>query len=333
MAIAFMKAAVVANQCPRSDDELQNVVSLLQSQRQANVLEVGGEEKAFAMDSSTSGTADTVPVKVSQDEHQHEGTNRLGNFLNDWFLVGTCPTLSRVVTLSSRFKVGAGSLGNFLLAHPPAFAESVIPYCDGKWWWSYLYRNWAALASQFQTDLRPKAMQFLKESTNLQIDFNDTKSLVVHYRLGHPKGVIAPSALLRGVEQLYQQMRIPEPLHVTVLAGSFNHDIHGDIQEAKKCEARRDLLIDLLKKRFPNAKISDIYGNADEDWLHMAFAPVLVTSQGSFAVTAAAVNTGYRATVGSPRLNCMICNNRDAVPSSIMSRWITYKLLPCDAIM
>jgi len=200
----------------------------------------------------------------------------------------------------------AGTLADYLLLHPPAFAESLIPHCNGGWW-SYLYRNWAALASQFQTELRPKAMQFLKEVTNLQIDFNDTKSLVVHYRLGHPRGVLAPSALLRGVNQLYQQMSIPEPLHITVLAaGSYNHDIHGNSQEKEKCEARHKLLIDQLKQRFPNANISDIYGNADKDWLRMAFAPVLVTSQGSFAVSAAAVNTGYRATVGSPRLNCMI---------------------------
>jgi len=47
MAIAFMKAAVVANQCPRSHDEPQNVVSLLQSQLQVNVPKVGGEGKAL----------------------------------------------------------------------------------------------------------------------------------------------------------------------------------------------------------------------------------------------------------------------------------------------
>lgn len=279
---------------------------------------------------------------------KNSGTDRLGNFLNEWFLLGTCrlqtPRLfcpgechgrPGSTSLAGWLRVPRpSSFGGFLMSHLTPPHSSVAPLCGGEWWWSYSYENWARLGKQFQEDLRPLAIEYAKRRSIVPAAAS-SKLLVVHYRLGDKSsGTITPEALLRGIDLLYSKKNLTDPRSITVLAGSFNYWLHeGDPYKAE-CVRNQQRFMGLLSARFPGAHIKDQYADIDTDWLTMAFAPVLVTSHGSYAVSAAAVNTGLRATLGIPNLNFPKRHGTDVIPASLdAGRWLTYPVSEDDVIM
>mmetsp|Transcript_74923 Transcript_74923/g.132516 ORF Transcript_74923/g.132516 Transcript_74923/m.132516 type:complete len:800 (+) Transcript_74923:79-2478(+) len=287
---------------------------------------------------------------LASDAMENAGTDRLGNFLNDWFLVGTCkevpprsycpgechgrPGSRDIAPVGVGFHVQPGCFGSWLTSNfAPVFPE-VESLCGGEWWWAYYWKNWVTVGEDFRTALRPKALEFARTRGMSPPDAS-TGQLVVHYRLGDKAtGTITPEALLRGINLLYKTKALKDPESVIVLAGSFNFWLKDSDSYKAECVQKQASFMKLVRERFPGAHIKDQYADVDEDWFTMAFAPVLVTSHGSYAVSAAAVNIGFRASPSLQNLNFPKRNGTDVIPTSLdRDRWLTYPVFAADVIM
>lgn len=279
-------------------------------------------------------------------------SNRLGNFLNEWALGGTCPRASGTckkglpplelaavdnechgrpyaaidATLNPLgLGQAPGTLGDYLKQNLPAYSDVVTPFCGGNWWWAYYYVYWQALGEYFKTQIRPIITRFAQERAPHLLKHRPHE-IVVHYRIGDPyTGSPEPRAALRGVQEL--ATRIGEVKRIVVLFCSYL--VWTDANRAPIYERMGQAFLDLLRVTFPCAKVTTECRTADEDWLRMALAGNLVTTHGSYAVSAAAANDGQRATLGIPNLNFPRIgqNGLPEVPVQVAENWITYKLV------
>lgn len=277
------------------------------------------------------------------------GTERLGNFLNDWFLLGTCqhvppapcqgechgrPGSSTQMSVYMPTPLNE-CMGKFMMSHLGPDRPEIRPFCNGAWWWAYFWNNWQVLGESFRADVRPLAESWAQQrGINLQ-DISSPGHLVVHYRLGDgTSGSYSPEVVQRAVNELYSKHSLEPPGRITLLAGSYNFWVPHGTPYYQQCVQQHHTLLDMLKQRFPGVRIQDTYADIDSDWLQMAFAPVLVTTHGSFTATAAAVNTGFRASPSSQNLNFPRRAGTSPIPASLDNgKWLIYHAEPSEVIL
>ena len=197
------------------------------------------------------------------------------------------------------------------------------PYEDS--FMDYFIYEYEALSSV----LRPlriamrEAIDGYVASTGFKIPEILPGTVVVHYRLGDmlSVGVLEP-------------VRMAEALHTWSLEeGLRNHILRFEVLAAgimwenlKEITVSEGILqefVSALRALFPRTSITiEREGTPDDDWFKMVNAPMLFTSHGSYAISAAAINSGFRATPAVQNTNFPDCES--SRPGVFQESWFLY---------
>jgi hypothetical protein len=279
---------------------------------------------------------------------------RLGNLLDHWWTSGVWNHTASIVdnetekimrTVRHDFDVLAdecpeGSLGRFLLSHPPAIASENVPrnmsspfWARSSWWWLYFYDAMQDVNTGFGYAVRQALEEYVFMS-GIRVPLYDPYTCVVHYRLGdvvadskENYSTLEPVAMARSLFQwsLDQNLEIRE-IHV-LGSGNLMHRASDDTMLVSKNILTK--FIETAQSLFTKAVVYlDTNGQPDEDFIKMVNAPMLFTSHGSFATAALLANTGHKASPACQNLNFP---SHGALPAGKISPgWHIYAFEVCD---
>eukprot|EP00292_Cryptomonas_paramecium_P009569 CAMPEP_0113699276 /NCGR_PEP_ID=MMETSP0038_2-20120614/23208_1 /TAXON_ID=2898 /ORGANISM="Cryptomonas paramecium" /LENGTH=244 /DNA_ID=CAMNT_0000622597 /DNA_START=1202 /DNA_END=1936 /DNA_ORIENTATION=+ /assembly_acc=CAM_ASM_000170 len=221
-----------------------------------------------------------------------------------------------------------GSIGSYLHDHPPIAVNAAISkesyfFKNVPWYWIYFYDAIAEVRDQFRLSMSVVLAGYLN-STGRGMPYFSLDTCVVHYRLGD---MLSHGHFL-DPEDLAQQLWFWSK-NRTLSIAKF-HVLHsGNLffrSNQNELTVGMDLMSKFLAKLqnfFPLSEILlDSAGNPDEDWLKMVSAPMLFTSHGSYAISAAALSIGERATPSMKNTNFPGCET--GIPSLLAKDWYLF---------
>lgn len=182
------------------------------------------------------------------------------------------------------------------------------------YFWCYDYIQYQYLYPSFNVSLRHAISNYFGTQRLI-----DPSICVVHYRVGdalcHGKGIWSVEKVLQCIELCFKKYK--HLTHLMLMDGGKNH--------FDTCMIKYDPMID-FKSRIHDLGIRIIPNqgkSADEDFIQMVQASVLITGVGSFACMAAAANENVRYT---PNLFNILGERIDRKGSvhHIYEHWYTY---------
>mmetsp|Transcript_35628 Transcript_35628/g.55632 ORF Transcript_35628/g.55632 Transcript_35628/m.55632 type:complete len:386 (+) Transcript_35628:25-1182(+) len=224
------------------------------------------------------------------------------------------------------------TLGSFLRLNPPpivsAGSRASAAYWQKPVWWWESYEVWKDIHKDFQQSMQSIVQRYLEVTPALRVPYYHNTTCVVHYRLGDmlwDSRPIDPLVMAKSASLWATENGLRITTFVILCSGNILHNVVHDYDqfaltgrevewtEGTKLESWLKWGIDHRLKG--SARIIDSFcralkqhfgrevrirldgsGSADEDFLKMVTAPMLLTAHGSYAITAAAVSTGLRAT-------------------------------------
>lgn len=272
---------------------------------------------------------------------------RLGNILDRWYSVNLCHALrtcdeSTVKKLSGELRsmtsrAPVHSFAYFLMHHTPrismipkdlnsTFSSSIFAK-KYDWFWIYFFPAVSEVSDSFSTTVSHSLQEYVKTVSPawaFRGSWFDKNTCVVHYRLGDMLShshFLDPQAF---AEQIHLWI-LKEGLKVDTfhLLTSGSLSFRANPNELIGSHSLFQSFVETLKRLFPSSEmIQDDSGSPDEDWFKMVAAPMLATSHGSYAISAAMLNTGYRASPALEISNFPGCGSRD--PGHLLPRWYLF---------
>jgi len=251
---------------------------------------------------------------------------RLGNIIDEWYaqlFVSDRKTCGLRNMLSGNTETFGNYLGNNRPQTPDTSVISIDLHSMKDWWWCYFYSNFKAVYPHFTKEFRRVIQNYLSNASEFHDGTveSEPKKLVIHLRVGdflnHPE-ILNYSKLVDAIDLLPEK-----PESVEILSSGAHFRANNDIYQ-KSCEMLQDLC-KKVKEKLPNADVTltTNISNADYDFFKMVKAPYLITGAGSFAIFAAAANTGYRLT---PALKNLNFPHLGTIPQEcIYENWHTYE--------
>jgi drug/metabolite transporter (DMT)-like permease len=239
---------------------------------------------------------------------------RLGNILDRWFSAHFC-RVTRTCTqdIASKLEEELGDLtarspdasfGRFLSENQPHNLSSLLHIQSSsqfhkhyEWFWIYFYDAIELVLHEFR-DVTSQALHSFVGAMNISVPYFNAYTCVVHYRLGD---MLSHSHFLDPIDfanQLHAWSTNQSlDIHHFHILFSGNILFRANVEQAASSRELIKSFLSTLRPKFPYATVFlDEGGNPDEDWIKMAVAPMLFTSHGSYAISAAAVSYGARAT-------------------------------------
>jgi len=271
-------------------------------------------------------------------------SERLGNLIDSWYFaaIGWAPAQSHLISLTCGMEpCFARFLASRLdrISVTPTQKQAAINEQQRHMesWGLYTYPTIRALMPQLRHDLRAAMKEYAgRFDTSLahpQYEGGATH-LIVHYRLGDfvtNSWCIPPADVAAAAASLH-------PSVIEIMDGGVRHLDQVDGYSAVPHRANRtrqqqalhlsaELQSDLegaLRAAVPSARITRTRAaSIDADWFRIAHAPLLVTSAGSFAVTAAIA--GYAEHVRTPAADNLNYPDRSTREVEQMApNWQTY---------
>jgi len=240
------------------------------------------------------------------NEDDFEGANyRLGNIIDKWFSLH----LSRGLPVEQKFQselramltsAPKKSFGQFLCDHTPLTSLSLQDLRNTAFednfmtFWAYSYEAIADIQYQYREAINVAIDAYALEVGYKMPTFNQTEC-VVHYRLGDMLsiGAIDPVNLANSLaDWARRETTLISRFHV--LISGISHA--SNARQIIASQNTIDVFCARLKSLFPASRILlDEHGTPDDDWFKMVKAPLLFTTHGSYATSAAAASLGLRA--------------------------------------
>ena len=251
---------------------------------------------------------------------------RLGNIIDKWF----SKHISRDEPISTKFhsefqemvaSAPRHSFGRFLFEHTPKVVSTLTDFRNTAFidnfmtFWVYSYEAIAVAQDQYRKMMNEAIESYAHQVGYRMPAFNLTEC-VIHYRLGDMLsiGAIEPLHFAASLHNWTQH----ENINVTqfyVLVSGISHA--ASEKQRNFSHYVIDTFCGELMRRFPSSSVvQDMDGTPDDDWFKMVHAPLLFTTHGSYATTAAAANSGIRLSPAVPSADNPMCG---VVPSRFLS--------------
>ena len=251
---------------------------------------------------------------------------RLGNYIDHWYNKPCNPWYYIGALLSCTKSEGFVSYlsKNPPIAYkPPQRTKTTFKYMfNYDWtsmgphvyWWCYDYYQYKYLYPYFNISIRHAIQNYFGESQII-----DNKTCVVHYRIGdalcHGKHIWPWENVYECIKYCFNKYKFLDK--VIFMDGGSNFTYF--------CKSENNPL-DLLKQKVDELGLTIIENKgktADEDFIQMVKAPVLITGIGSFASIAAAANENIRYT---PNLYNILGENisKRTPLKHVYENWFTY---------
>lgn len=252
-----------------------------------------------------------------------ENDYRLGNIIDGWY--GEAHVQRREDDIRFIAGLSRGTFGNFLTEYKPRF---LIPKSElsetfkrnaAEWWWCYFYDNFRATHPHFANSLRDAVINAVEAGVLRDMRPSTPRTCVVHFRVGDFLNLNSVMSLddMCGAVALFGDT----PDRFEVLGGGRHFRADEMVLEASNATIRR--LLNTLKTMYPAAEVVFVdSNNADDDFMRMVSAPMLLTGPGSFAIMAAAANTNKRLTPALRNMNFV--HEGSIPPGHVYENWYTY---------
>lgn len=178
--------------------------------------------------------------------------------------------------------------------------------------WLYSYDAISIILPDFRKVMKDAIRQYVEES-GFVIPNVPEGTCVIHYRIGDflSVGVLEPVAMADAVREWVLQFDLHIERFSIMSSGAVAHST--SLTQAAQSKRLLDLFTSRLSELFIGIPlIIDSAGTPDQDWFKMVNAPMLFTSHGSYAISAALVSDGLRASPAVNSLDAPDCMGRDA---------------------
>lgn len=192
--------------------------------------------------------------------------------------------------------------------------------------WVYNFDAIAFILPAIRAELKEAIRQYVKESGFTMPTFAP-HTCVVHYRIGDflSVGVLDPLSMADALKEWVVQHGLKVVRFHVLASGAVAHSLNPS--QARKSASILEVFTSRLSQYFDEVAIHiDNQGSPDDDWFKMVTAPMLFTSHGSYAVSAALVSDGIRASPATEWLDSPDCMSR-AANLSYAPGWSLYSCL------
>lgn len=254
---------------------------------------------------------------------------RLGNYIdhwynttyNPWFYFGSMIACTKkegfVKYLSDNPPIDYKSPQRTLTSLKYMLTYDWTLYGPHLYWWCYDYEQYKYLYPHFNTSIRHAIRNYFGEKYNVY-----SNTCVVHYRIGdalcHGKDIWSWEKVFECIKYCFSKYHHIQ--NIVFMDGGKNFSYF--------CKTNNDIKnpLDILKEKVAEYGIPILENkgkSADEDFIQMVKAPLLITGVGSFASIAAAANTNIRYT---PNLYNILGENiaKRTNIKHVYENWYTY---------
>jgi len=273
---------------------------------------------------------------------------RLGNIIDRWFVFHMCRNMHCNKHVVQKFwleleemttRAPEFSIATFLMQNSPGQMTLPLHFKDSfnqsvfaqhyEWFWIYSYDAVKEVYDVFRSTLSDNLQQYAElglVSGHFRPIYFGVHTCVVHYRLGD---MLSHSHFLDPVDFAHQlfhwKLMLSLDIRTIYVLTAGGISFRATSSEINVSMSLLYTFLNATRELFPIAKLVTVAdGTPDEDWMKMVMSPMLFTSHGSYAISAAALNTGYRGTPAIVNSNFPGCGSR--VPGYIVPRWY---LFPC----
>ncbi len=180
--------------------------------------------------------------------------------------------------------------------------------------WLYSYEAISVILQDFRPAIQAAIRNYVQE-IGYELPEIPEGTCVVHYRLGDflTVGVLDPNRMAEALQEWADDKGlIIQRFHI-LASGVTAHSL--DHAESIKSIDMLQSFTSKLSVLFEGAPIfMDSNGSPDDDWFKMVRAPMLFTSHGSYALSAAAASDGIRATPSVADAGAPDCTGRSYIP-------------------